>query len=158
MKRTDLSSRSSSARAVAIMILVVFWVAPVSDVRATENASLAAEKDLVREAVEDFYVRALKTRDFSLIEAVCIAEARLMSAGRDGVLRITTLEKWSRRFDPEAPPPFQHLSHSIEKIDVVGTAAQVKIQFVIDHERPVTDFLSMLKVDGRWRVSHIIDY
>ena len=155
MLNTSFSRRSSKGNAVAAMMLMVLSVAPGSAVT-TEDAALAADKDLIRVAVEDFYVRALKTRDFSLIEAVCIAEAKLMSTGRDGALRITTLERWSRRFDPD-DPPFQHLSHSIEKIDVVGTAAQVKIQFVIDHERPVTDFLSMLKIDGRWRISHIID-
>jgi hypothetical protein len=80
-----------------------------------------------------------------------------MSVRSDGSLSVTTLDRWSQRFDP-ANPPFRQLQASIVKIDREGTAAQVKILFVVDGERRVTDFLHMLKVDGRWRIAGIIDY
>jgi hypothetical protein len=80
-----------------------------------------------------------------------------MSVRTDGSLSVTTLDQWSQRFDP-ANPPFEQLEAVIVKIDVEGTAAQVKIHFVIDGERRVTDFLQMLKVEGNWRITGIIDY
>jgi hypothetical protein len=80
-----------------------------------------------------------------------------MSAGRDGEFRLTSLEKWSKRFDP-ANPPFKKLDYSIVKIDREGTAAQVKIAFTVDSTRQVTDFLHMLKLNGTWRIVNIIDY
>jgi hypothetical protein len=40
---------------------------------------------------------------------------------------------------------------------VAGTAAQVKILFIVDGSRRVTDFLNLLKLKGRWRVVNIID-
>jgi hypothetical protein len=80
-----------------------------------------------------------------------------MSAGRDGVLHLTSLEKWSKRFDPNNPP-FKKLDYEITKIDREGTAAQVKIAFTIDSTRPVTDYLHMLKLSGTWRIVNIIDY
>jgi hypothetical protein len=44
------------------------------------------------------------------------------------------------------------------KIDREGSAAQVKILFVVDKKQKVTDFLHMLKLDGVWRIVNIIDY
>jgi hypothetical protein len=116
----------------------------------------AMEEELVEQAVEEFYIRGLRMGDFDLIRAICLPEAVLMSVRSDGSLSVTTLDRWSQRFDP-ANPPFRQLQSSIVKIDREGTAAQVKILLLVDGERHVTDFLQMLKVDGRWRIAGIID-
>jgi hypothetical protein len=121
------------------------------------EATPAVEEAVLEQAVEGFYIKGLRARDFDLIRTVCLPEAVLMSVRSDGSLSVTTLDQWSRRFDP-ANPPFRQLQSSIVKIDREGTAAQVKILFVIDGERRVTDFLHMLKVDGTWRIAGIIDY
>jgi hypothetical protein len=121
------------------------------------EGSRAVEEAVLEQAVEDFYIKGLRTRDFDLIRTVCLPEAVLMSVRSDGSLSVTTLDRWSQRFDP-AKPPFRQLQSSIVKIDREGTAAQVKILFVVDGETRVTDFLHMLKVDGRWRIAGIIDY
>ena len=121
------------------------------------EGTLALEEALVEQAVEELYIRGLRIRDFDLIRTVCLPEAVLMSVRSDGSLSVTTLDRWSQRFDP-ANPPFRQLQSSIVTIDREGTAAQVKILFVIDGERRVTDFLHLLKVDGRWRITGIIDY
>ena len=54
--------------------------------------------------------------------------------------------------------PFQKLDYSITKVDREGSAAQVKISFIVDSRRHVTDFLNMLKLDGDWRIVNIIDH
>lgn len=112
---------------------------------------------LIEKAVEDLYIKGLQVRDFNLIRTICIPEAKLMSTGRDGRLHVTTLDTWSKRFDPENPP-FKQLEYSIVKVDSEGTAAQVKILFIVDSNRRVTDYLHMLKLDGQWRIVNIIDY
>ena len=122
------------------------------------SADAQDEKAAIRAAVEDYYVKGLKIRDFSLIRTICTPDAKLMGSRQSGELRVTTLDKWSARFDPTKPPPFKHLDATIAKIDVVGTAAQVRIDFVIDKKRPVTDFLNMVKISGNWRIVNIIDY
>ena len=111
----------------------------------------------IHRAVTDFYFKGLKERDFSLIRTICVPGAVLMSAGRDGKLRITTLDKWSKRFDPENPP-FKSLAHSIVKVDREGTAAQVKILFIVDGKNRVIDYLHLLKIEGTWRIVNIIDF
>ena len=120
-------------------------------------AGLANEDVLIERAVVELYIKGLQTRDFGLIEKVCLPETHLMSAGSDGEFHLTTLQKWSKRFDP-ASPPFNKLDYEIVKIDREGTAAQVKIAFTLDSSRHVTDFLHMLKLDGEWRIVNIIDF
>ena len=134
-------------------LVLVALLAPVG----AGPSSRENEETLIKKAVEDLYIKGLQTRDFGLIEAVCIPEARLMSAGRDDELHLTTLQEWSKRFDPNNPP-FNKLDYSIVKIDREGTAAQVRIAFTMDSSRHVTDFLHMLKLGGKWRIVNIIDF
>jgi hypothetical protein len=118
-----------------------------------ENGEIKA----VKEAVEQLYIKGLRIRDFSLIKAVCIPDARLMGVGPDGNLHVTTLQQWSKKFDPKKPP-FKKLDAKIVKVDIAGTASQVRINFLIDGEKKVTDFLNMLKINGQWKITNIIDY
>ncbi len=103
------------------------------------------------------YIKGLKDRNFELIESICIPECVHMSTGTEGDLHVATLEKWSKRFDPQNPP-FKELSSCILKIDREGTAAQVKILFIVDKKTRVTDYLHMLKLGGEWRIVNIIDF
>lgn len=80
-----------------------------------------------------------------------------MSTRRDNTLSVTTLDRWSKRFDPKNPP-FKTLDYSIIKIDREGTAAQVKILFIVNGKNRVTDYLHLLKIEGTWRIVNIIDY
>ncbi|MCP4573974.1 MAG: nuclear transport factor 2 family protein [bacterium] len=114
------------------------------------------ELDVIRTVVDEHYIRGLRTRDFSLITDLCVPEATLMTSNREGKLHVTTLETWSKRFDPENPP-FTELNADIDRIDRTRDAAQVRIRFVIDGTREITDYLHLLKLDGHWRVVHIID-
>ena len=66
-----------------------------------------------------------------MISAICIEETKLYSVLSDGSLNTTTLEKWSNKFDPNSPP-FKTLDYEILMVDSEGTAAQVKIKFILD--------------------------
>ncbi|UCE18885.1 MAG: nuclear transport factor 2 family protein [Gemmatimonadota bacterium] len=110
---------------------------------------------MIEKIVEELYVKGLQNRNFDLIRTICVPEAKTMSAGRDGQFHQTTLEKWSKRFDPKNPP-FQKLDYSIVEIDQIGSAAQVKIVFIVDSKRRVIDFLHMLKIEQEWRIVNII--
>jgi hypothetical protein len=122
-----------------------------------DEMSPVDEEIQIKRAVEDLYIKGLLSRDFSLITTVCIPQALLMSADREGNLHTTTLESWSKRFDPQNSP-FQKLDFCIVKIDRRGSAAQVKISFFVDSKQHVIDFLHMLKLDGKWRIVNIIDF
>ena len=51
-----------------------------------------------------------------------------MGINQKGQLNVTTLEKWSKKFDPQSPP-FKSLNYRFLKINREGNAAQVKILF-----------------------------
>jgi len=138
-----------------LMLVLACLFIPLLDAGATGNTN-ETEKDAVQNAVEDYYIKGLKTRDFSLITSICIPEARLYGIRSDNSLAVTTLQSWSKRFDPQNPP-FKTLKAEIIKTDVQGTAAQVAIRFVMDG-REIHDFLNLLKVEGDWRIINIIDY
>ena len=115
------------------------------------------EKEHITVAVENYYIKGLQTRDFSLIRTICINETMLYSVLPDSSLSAISLEKWSKRFDPSSPP-FKSLDYEILKVDVEGTAAQVKIKFILDKKHIIHDYLNMLIIKGEWRIVNIIDF
>ena len=115
------------------------------------------EVDQITHAVENYYIKGLQTRDFSLIRTIFISETKLYSVLSDSSLSTTSLEKWSKRFDSSSPP-FKTLDYEILKVDFEGTAAQVKIKFILDNKRIIHDYLNMLRIKGKWRIVNIIDF
>jgi len=137
-------------RYLTLILLILLVAEPCS------GQSQQSEETLLEDAVNNYYIKGLESRNFALIESICIDEAKLYGVRPDGSLGITTLEKWSKRFDPENPP-FKSLKSEITKVDVVGNAAQVKIRFLMDG-REIYDLLNLLKIHGRWRIVNMIDY
>lgn len=129
----------------------------LSHVIAQDTKSLIGEENEIKDAVENLYIEGLATRNFDLIKKICIREDILMGVRENGDLNVNTLANWSKRFDPDNPP-FEKLDYCITKIDVEGTAAQVKILFIVNDKTKVTDFLHLLKVKNEWKVVNIIDY
>lgn len=142
-----------------LLILYLFPVSSQENIESQKNAdeNQTIEEKEIREVVKNLYIKGLQIRDFELIKAICIPEAKLMSINQKGKLYVTSLEKWSKRFDPKNPP-FKKLDFSILKIDREGTSAQVKILFLVDSKKYITDFLHMLKIEGKWKIVNIIDY
>lgn len=143
-------------RISALGFLIIICLIGVSGFQ-SEHQDIRDEEIFIQRCVTDYYIKGLQIRDFALIRKICIPEAVLMSTGRDNKLHITTLDSWSKRFDPDNPP-FKNLDYSIIKIDREGTAAQVKILFIVDGKNRVVDYLNLLKIEGAWRIVNIIDY
>lgn len=137
---------------ISIFILCISMLANAG----TDEKACCNEKKAVEKAVIDHYVKGIQVRDFSLIRKICIPEAIMYSVRNDSTLNVTTLDKWSKRFNPNNPP-FKKLDYSIEKVDLVETAAQVKIKFIIEDKRIVHDLLQLLKIKGEWRIVNITD-
>jgi len=142
---------------MAILVAALLYWAVVSGAQPMSSTQSLSEEDQVRHAVESLYVKGLATRDSGLIRTICVPGTKLMGTTEGGTLNVTDLDQWSARFDPDNPP-FQTIDYCVSKIDVAGTAAQVKIVFIVDSTTTVTDFLNMLKLQGEWRIVNIIDY
>jgi len=142
---------------IPALILALALLPSSSAGQNTGESAIPMDELQIRGAVTELYIKGLQVRDFGLIREICLPDALLMSVDDEDQLHVTTLDTWSRRFDPENPP-FQSLDYTILRIDNTGTAAQVKILFIVDGNRRVIDYLHMLKVEGRWRVVNIIDH
>ncbi len=142
------------------VLITVFFCAQIlaqENKAADVDITQSIEENEIRHVVEGQYIKGLQTRNFELIKAICIPDAKLMGINGEGKLNVTTMEKWSKKFDPKKPP-FKKLEYDILKIDQAGTAAQVKILFLVNSKNYITDFLHMLKIDASWRIVNIIDF
>jgi hypothetical protein len=138
---------------VTALFMIVF-LKPVPSY--TNESDVPNDEMLIRESIENLYIKGLEIRDFELIKSICIPEALLMSVRPDDTFSVTSLDQWSKRFDPKNPP-FKSLKYTVLKIDVSGTACQVQILFIVDGSRRVIDYLNLLKIKGKWRVVNIIN-
>lgn len=57
-----------------------------------------------------------------------------------------------RKSDPEFDPAKNKWEHNFASIDVTGGAAAVKIELSREGKHVFTDYLSLLKFDGGWRI------
>jgi hypothetical protein len=137
-----------------ISLLIIVLALPIGS--NTSTLDMSNDELLIYNSIVELYIKGLEIRDFELIRTICVPDAQLMSVDDADMFHVTSLDEWSKRFDPDRPP-FRTLEHSILKIDVAGTAAQVKILFIVDGNRQVIDYLHMLKLEGKWRIANIID-
>lgn len=118
--------------------------------------AMAQDAELRVRQVAESYIKGIDTRDFKFIRDVCHPTAKLMGADREGELRVTTLDDWSKNFVP-GQKRFDSLKADIKYVNVVRTIAQVRIDFVVNGDRSITDFLHVAKIKGRWLILNIID-
>ncbi len=86
----------------SLSILILFIA--LNSVFSQQKNDSINERDFIKEAIEKFYIKGLQSRDFDLIRAVCISETKLYGIRKDGCLNVTTLDQWSKNFNPDNPP------------------------------------------------------
>lgn len=108
-----------------------------------------AEEAAVREAIEHYF-RGHATGQGEHFRKVFHPDAKLFAV-REGKYWQLTSEEYIARADGKAPADEAQRKRKIESVDISGNAAIVKI--VLDYpQAKVTDYMSMLKIDGVWRI------
>ncbi|HYC93610.1 MAG TPA: nuclear transport factor 2 family protein [Thermoanaerobaculia bacterium] len=109
----------------------------------------ASDEDEVR-AVAQKYFQAHATGNAAPLREAFHPDWRMMSV-RDGALATRTLEQYTSGFTGKAPADEAQRKRSIEQVDITGNAAMVKIR--LDYPAAtLTDYMLLLKVDGKWQV------
>ena len=109
----------------------------------------ASDEDEVR-AVAQKYFQAHATGDAAPLREAFHPDWRMMSV-RDGALATRTLEQYTSGFTGKAPADEALRKRFIEQVDITGNAAMVKIR--LDYPAAtLTDYMLLLKVDGKWQV------
>ena len=108
-----------------------------------------AEEAAVREAIEHYF-RGHSTGQGEHFRKVFHPDAKLFAI-REGKYWQLTSEEYIARASGKAPDDEAQRKRKIESVDISGNAAIVKV--VLDYPQvKFTDYMSMLKIDGVWRI------
>jgi protease I len=108
-----------------------------------------SEETLVRQTVET-YLHGLKFNDVADLKKAFVPEAKLFFVKKDGSLGSLAQEDWYKGFAASAAKE-EEGELKIVSVDVAGNAASVKVR----EEYPksiYTDYVSLLKLGGEWRI------
>ena len=110
-----------------------------------------ADEAAIRQTVQ-YYFDGGKNRDSLTLRKAFHPEARMLFA-REGKLVVVPIGEYITRVGSEnlKPGEVDSTERKVVSVDVVGDAAVAKLEL----KRPnavLTDYMSLLKVDGRWLI------
>jgi hypothetical protein len=110
-----------------------------------------ADEAAIRQTVQ-YYFDGGKNRDSLTLRKAFHPEARMLFA-REGKLVVVPIGEYITRVGSESlkPGEVDSTERKVVSVDVVGDAAVAKLEL----KRPnaaLTDYMSLLKVDGRWLI------
>ncbi|HLL16547.1 MAG TPA: nuclear transport factor 2 family protein [Pyrinomonadaceae bacterium] len=108
-----------------------------------------AEEAAVRQAIEHYF-RGHATGDGRHFQKVFHPEAKLFWM-RDGKFAQRTSAEYIAGASGKPAPDERERKRSIESIDITGNAAVVKVLLDYPSAR-LTDYMSMLKIEGEWKI------
>lgn len=110
-----------------------------------------ADEAAIRQTVQ-YYFEGGKNRDSVALRKAFHPDARMLFA-KDGELVVVPIGDYIARVTQDRPKPGEvdSTKRQVTSVDVTGDAAVARLRL----ERPdvvVTDYMSLLKVDGRWQI------
>jgi protease I len=110
-----------------------------------------ADEAAIRQTVQ-YYFDGGKNRDSVTLRKAFHPEARMLFA-KDGKLVVVPIGEYIARVAENKlkPGEVDSVRRQVAEVDVAGDAAIAKLEL----ERPdarITDYMSLLKVDGRWMI------
>ena len=110
-----------------------------------------ADEAAIRQTVQ-YYFDGGKTRDTLTLRKAFHPDARMLFA-RDGKLVVVPIGEYITRVGSESlkPGEVDSTERKVVSVDVAGDAAVAKLQLKRANAL-LTDYMSLLKVDGRWLI------
>lgn len=116
---------------------------------ALQSEAQSAEKEAVKIPINNYF-QGHATGNPDFIRKAFLPEGRVVFV-RDGKLMQRTAEEFAAGFPGQAAADEAQRKRTIESIDIAGNAATAKI--VLDYPAvKFTDYMSLLKVDGEWKI------
>lgn len=131
-----------------VLLVSMFAFAGLAAWMQTARAEHAEDK-AVRQAIEHYF-RGHATGDGQHFQKVFHPEAKLFWM-RDGKFTQRTSAEYIAGAPGKPPADEAQRKRSIESVDITGNAAVVKVLLDYPNAR-LTDYMSMLKIDGEWRI------
>lgn len=131
------------------LLVAVFSVAGALLVVWSRASAQNAEEAAVRQAIEHYF-RGHATGEGQHFQKVFHPEAKLFWV-RDGKFSQRTSAEYIAGASGKPPADEAQRKRKIESVDVTGNAAVVKVLLDYPNAR-FTDYMSMLKIDGEWKI------
>ena len=134
-------------RIVSLALAATLLVAPFASAQSRD-----ADQQAIQELLESSYVKGVFVdRDESLVRAGFHAEF-VMPIILDGQLIVAPLDMWLEHLQLDGQPGPDSIRPVFERIDVTGRTATVKMQIWTNDELTYTDYFSLYKLDGEWKI------
>ena len=118
-----------------------------------------AQTDNDRKTIEEtvgYYFTGIEAKDIETMRKAFHPDAKMMYI-HDGKLTQVTMPEWFERIKNNPAPPQKANYRKIVLVDISGNAATVKAESDFATFQ-FLDYLSLLKIDGEWRIINKIFY
>jgi Putative lumazine-binding len=131
------------------LVLVLGLIVLATGVALLPARAQNAEEAAVRQAIEHYF-RGHATGQGEHFRKVFHPDAKLFAVREGKYWQLTSEEYIARASGTPAPDEAQR-KRTIQNVDITGNAAIAKI--VLDYPQvKFTDYMSLLKIDGEWRI------
>lgn len=121
----------------------------------SDSAMVQAEEAAARVPLDN-YIQGHVTGNGDFMRKAFHSEAKVM-AFRDGKMMNLTAEEFASRFNGKPAADEAQRKRRIESVEITGNAGVGKI--VLDYPTVTfTDYMSLLKVDGEWKIVNKVFY
>ena len=133
-----------------VLILFLAAVVGVVPLLETKNPNAASEAEAAARVPLESYINAHATGNPEFIRNAFFPGAKIM-AFRDGKLLNLTVDEFASRFSGKPAADESQRKRRIDSLDITGNAGVARI--VLDYpDTTLTDYMSLLKVDGEWKI------
>lgn len=108
------------------------------------------DERMIRQVVEDYFA-AITDYDAAALERAFHPDAVISSYLPSGRMYRSPFSQWGRFIERERPADADRYQNRIVSVDIAGTAAVAKTDLVWPTVHYV-DYLSLLKIDGTWKI------
>lgn len=131
--------------------LPFFLVSLAAAAGVTAGAALTPDEQAIREHIERYYFEGVRNSDTALAHKAFHPSVTTMYFVRDGGFAERTIPEWLAGIAQRAPNPPKPdtFPRRVVSVDVSHGAAMAKLQ-IRYADALVTDYMSLLKVDGQW--------
>ena len=135
-------------KVLAFVLAAIIGVLPYLETKNLHAAS-GAEAAAARIPLEN-YINAHATGNPDYIRKAFLPEAKIM-AFRDGKLLNLSVEEFASRFAGKPAADESQRKRRIDSLNITGNAGVARI--ILDYpDTTLTDYMSLLKVDGEWKI------
>ncbi len=140
-----------------IGLLIICW----GSLLALPNNDIEKEKEAIKQVIETAYVKGIHIdRDPVAIRDGFHPDFTML-VFKDNQMSKVTLEDWIARLEEgkkKNPTWAEKTTHKFEIVDLSGNAAVARIELFKDGKHVFTDYMSLYKFEGGWKIVGKIFY